>query len=232
MNLFSTIGCLLMGCLLVWGCGSPPEFPNEPKIEFESITYKPKANNNFGSSDTLTISINFQDGDGDLGLDGGEFSDPYQPYFFFDKTKGEWVPNIPADPEKINDPNDYNACDYYIDENGSGDTLRVQLNKRHYNIIVQFFMDSGSGDFQEFDIRRDLGPYSCGTFDGRFFRLNADKKGRAMEGVLKYNMTSNVGFDAYFQAFRLILKVHILDRAGNESNTVETPAFTLNEITI
>ena len=50
--------------LLIWGCLKAPPFPDQPSIKFKSI------NKNLIKYcvDTLVITFEFQDGDGDLGF--------------------------------------------------------------------------------------------------------------------------------------------------------------------
>jgi hypothetical protein len=57
---------------LLSGCITEPKFPKEPKIEFESIRKinKPAIIGQVGGSarDSVIITIQFEDGDGDLGI--------------------------------------------------------------------------------------------------------------------------------------------------------------------
>jgi hypothetical protein len=63
--------CLFGGLAAVIGaCFESPEYPNTPKISFESVVFIET-----NSDDTLTLSISFQDGNGDLGLPD-DSSDP------------------------------------------------------------------------------------------------------------------------------------------------------------
>lgn len=52
--------------VLASACTVKPDFPPEPKIEFVSIS-----KNVVNQGDTLTIKLNFEDGDGNLGKDPG-----------------------------------------------------------------------------------------------------------------------------------------------------------------
>ncbi len=45
-------------------CFNPPEFGNNPAIEFKGISFGKTAN----GEDELIVSVNFKDGDGDMGL--------------------------------------------------------------------------------------------------------------------------------------------------------------------
>lgn len=55
---------LLLIVAAMGSCFDPPEFPNVPEIEFESIEFKEGP-----STDSLILTISFRDGDGDLGID-------------------------------------------------------------------------------------------------------------------------------------------------------------------
>lgn len=85
MKNYSVLILILSVCLLA-GCFRPPEFPDEPEIEFEDIVFKPGA-----EVDTLLLSINFQDGDGDLGLSGLEDEFPYHPFDIVVDSNGDTV---------------------------------------------------------------------------------------------------------------------------------------------
>ncbi|MDZ7646380.1 MAG: hypothetical protein U5K54_03920 [Cytophagales bacterium] len=56
------------------GCFTPPEFPVQPQIEFESIVFKEYGSGFDAEADSLILVIAFRDGDGDLGLDPSELS--------------------------------------------------------------------------------------------------------------------------------------------------------------
>lgn len=63
--------------LFLVSCNDAPVFPNEPEIEFLSIT--PTQATQF-TADEITLSFRYQDGDGDLGYDG----DPVNNLFIID----------------------------------------------------------------------------------------------------------------------------------------------------
>jgi hypothetical protein len=64
MTLFNAAWRLLPVLLFLAACASPPEYPNEPQIEFVSWS---KNTVNQGSQDTIYLKFSFTDGDGDLG---------------------------------------------------------------------------------------------------------------------------------------------------------------------
>lgn len=60
--------CLFGG--LAWmisACFESPEYPNTPKIAYEGVSFR-----EVNGSDTLTLALSFQDGDGNLGLDAND----------------------------------------------------------------------------------------------------------------------------------------------------------------
>jgi len=50
------------------GCTRPPDYPDEPVIEFKQFS-KSTLNQGFSNNDTTFMTISFTDGDGDIGSD-------------------------------------------------------------------------------------------------------------------------------------------------------------------
>lgn len=104
------------------------------------------------------------------------------------------------------------------------DTVYYEPNRYHNNIRIQWMVQNNDGSFTEFDWA-DL---ACGTsFDGRFPIL--EDRTRAVEGTLRYSMVS-IGFLQLFSIKTLKLRISIWDRSLHQSNVIETPQFTLNDI--
>jgi hypothetical protein len=104
------------------------------------------------------------------------------------------------------------------------DTFYYKPNLYHNNIRVDWLVQNNDGSFTEFDWTE----IDCGTdFDSRFPIL--EDKTRAVEGTLRYGMTS-IGFLQLFSIKTLKLRITIWDRALHQSNIIETPQFTLNDI--
>ena len=225
-------------------CFEAPEFPNTPKIEFKEVIFKDIGTNS--DPDSLLIILNFQDGDGDLGLSTNESQSPYnQKNYFSNKTgllfdfKNEDIEDLLtfSDTSEIDSLPpfsgnaqclnwDTNPEIFFLDGTQLDDTVYFQFNPRYHNIFVDFFLDKGTG-FEQFVWRLEI---DCSTnFDGRFPRLSSETKSKALEGTIKYGMLS-VGFKSIFQDNPIKLKITIVDRNGNFSNTVETPPFRLSEI--
>lgn len=90
-NVFGS-GCALLLLFGSFGCQESVDFPDEPEIEFKSFE-----RNDDGSAD---LTIEFTDGDGDIGLNEGDTTGKYAPgkkYFhnlfvhYYEKQDGEWV---------------------------------------------------------------------------------------------------------------------------------------------
>lgn len=75
---------LILFCFLSVGisaCFDPPEFDIIPEISFNKIKFKevPGA----GTNDSLILTINFRDGDGDLGINPDEVEAPFNNFFYY-----------------------------------------------------------------------------------------------------------------------------------------------------
>ena len=220
---------LITPALLLASCLTPPEFPLEPEIEYNNVSFIQGAPPY--DVDSLRIEINFRDGDGDLGLDKDldEHSDiPYNSFWGFYKTDGTFLKLS----DRVTSPYDtlppyefpYYCTNYTIFEN---DTFYIQKNKDHYNIFVKYW-HKVNGVFKEYDWV--TGDNFCGdTMDGRFPMLSKSSSASPLQGTLSYNMVSS-GFEFIFRLDTLKLEVTIQDRALNKSNTIETPEFTLQSI--
>ncbi|MTI39903.1 hypothetical protein [Fulvivirga lutimaris] len=231
--------------LALTSCFDAPEFDTTPKIEYSSVKFKDVGTNS--DADSLIIFLNFEDGDGDLGLGTEELNPPFNQKIYFSNKTGQAIdlfnsfpledlmvlsnrssidtlPAFSGAPKCFNW--DTNPELFLNNGDRLKDTVYFQFNPRHYNIFVDFFVEDG-GSFRKFDWRLEI---DCSTnFDGRFPILNDGGKEKGLEGTLKYGMVS-LGFKSIFQDNLMKLKVTILDRNGNYSNTIETPPFRLSEI--
>lgn len=103
MNLFRlALGTGMVGLLGLGlsGCLAEPTYSSTPEISFNDInlTYRPSVNQ---SSDSVNIVINYQDGDGDLGLASTatgkapyvrRYANNYFVQAFVKSTNGQFVP--------------------------------------------------------------------------------------------------------------------------------------------
>jgi hypothetical protein len=78
---------LFIFSVLLVSCFQEPEFADEPRIEYKSI-YFGRSKNPANPTDSLVIELEFEDGNGDLGLDDRHVNEPYheQEFFLLDGT--------------------------------------------------------------------------------------------------------------------------------------------------
>jgi hypothetical protein len=215
-------GLMLITAFGWTSCISPPEnFPSVPEIEFSTIEYVPTP-----GPDSLIISLNFKDAEGDLGLSPSDINPPFNPLTYKRDAAGNLITfaKRPA-----NAPN-YNPIDWVIDPIINNvvvkDTIWVAQNENQYNIFVRFFIKR-SGKFTEF---RWQDPPFFTTFNGRFPRILTTEEGQSVEGNIKYRMLSS-GWESIFRNDTIRIDVQIQDRALNRSNEVSSPEVTLRQIT-
>lgn len=210
-----------------WSCVTPPEYPIEPEIGYESIFFKKGE-----FTDTLLLTINFKDGDGDLGLHPDfDVNEPYNALWYFVKTDGNFLTykDRNAPPYDTLPPYSfpYYCTNYSIEE---ADTFYVQKNPNHFNIFVDFYIRK-NGEYQLYDWVT-ANPPQCGeSYNGRFPVLKQTKQASPLEGELKYSITG-AGFEVIFKRDTVKLEVRIQDRALHKSNLISTPDFVLKDIQI
>ncbi len=213
--------------IISWGCRDVPEYSNVPFIDYNNVFFKKGE-----ITDSLTISIEFKDGDGNLGLDPDfDTRDPYNAIWYYLKNDGELLKyadrNTP--PYDTLPPYEfpYNCTNYSVEE---PDTFYISQNINHYNMFVDFYVKK-NGEFTFFDWET-WNPPNCGeNYNGRFPILNETGQERPLEGTLKYSMTG-VAFEVIFKNDTLKLEIQIQDRALNKSNIIQTEEFVLKDITI
>lgn len=59
--------------LILLACSEPPVYPDEPIIEFVSLS-KSSMQQSFASIDSILVTLSFTDGDGDIGSEPGDSS--------------------------------------------------------------------------------------------------------------------------------------------------------------
>ncbi len=239
--------------ILLSSCFEKDVYPDVPKIEFEDVIFYD------GDVDSLVLSFEFEDGDGNIGLDGSE-----PPFHIFDgitDSTGQFIligtPTdslispffaIPIEARETVDDiqyfqypelarffaaedlrQPYNCEDYFIIDT---DTLYVDRNEFNKNIYIVF----------EKRIKVDCDP----NIDEDCFekielpRPDCDApdfnaripffETGAQKGTIKYNIQSQ-SLRLTFSDDILRIKFWIYDRALNQSNIAYTKEFTLAEIT-
>lgn len=231
--------------LLLSACYPTPDFSDTPAIKYNSLKYINYENDR----DSLILKFNFEDGDGDIGLDAEDLNPPYHVYnTIIDSNdtlvtySNEIVPPLYAvDPLKrrqlfsnVDNRTPYNCSDYYITEevNGNSDTLFIQINQYHYNFHIDF-LRKRNGVYTPIDFAEEFGNTNCDvvSFNGRIPVFNEENLGKSLSGSFSYAMFS-AGFPIILRQDTFKLKFYIYDLALNKSNEAETPDFTLKDITV
>lgn len=67
---------LALALIVIFSCSNPPEYADEPTIEFVSMskTFMQQANV-VSNNDSILLTLSFTDGDGDLGAEDGDTSE-------------------------------------------------------------------------------------------------------------------------------------------------------------
>ncbi|WP_375583877.1 hypothetical protein [Cyclobacterium xiamenense] len=221
MKLKNNIRFLLFIFAAGTGCISPPEdFPTVPRIEFNGMEFVQTP-----GADSLIVSIQFQDAEGDLGLNARDIFPPFNELNYLTDENGNFITYS----NRPDDAPDFNNRDWVIfpliNNVEIQDTLWVSENPDHYNIFVDFFIKRG-GNYTEFDWSA---PPFFTTFDGRFPRMLEEERPRSIEGQIRYAMLS-LGWNNIFRTDTIRLEIQIQDRALNRSNVVSSPDFTLSQI--
>jgi hypothetical protein len=87
MKRILNILCLIGMVIGASCCFNPPDFSDVPSIEFEDIRFKEVPGTS--TPDSIFLIIDFQDGDGDIGIDGMETAPPFNENWFFLKDPNE-----------------------------------------------------------------------------------------------------------------------------------------------
>lgn len=244
MNKLLSVFIVIIPVLFIaTACYRAPDFPEVPEISFNDIKFYDTP-----SQDSLVLTINFQDGDGDLGLRGHENDQPFNPYFFIFEggrplmiNSNDTMPPFTRPYSCINyklgkiDNNTF--INYYTEQyrnifsNQQPDTFYTEPNLFTDNFLIDFFVKR-NGSYEEFNWVTAPST-GCGeSMNGRFSPLfDPESPNKPISGTLTYAM-ENFGFVPYFRNDTLKLQIRIIDRALNISNTIETPEFTLREITV
>jgi len=212
---------LLFAAVVIVSCVSPPDdFPSVPHITFNSLEFIET-----NTSDTLMVSVDFRDAEGDLGLSPRDVDPPFNPLNFQTHPNGDLVTYGTRPPEAPLFNNRDWVIEPLIGTEIVNDTIWVKINPDQYNIFIKFFIKRG-GNYTEYDFS---GPPFYSTFNGRFPRILTDEKGRAIEGTIKYSMLS-LGWNSIFRNDTLKIDVQVQDRNLNKSNIISSPDFTLSQI--
>jgi hypothetical protein len=214
-------GILFGMTLSISSCISPPEnFPSVPEIEFSKMEFVSTS-----GQDSLIVTVNFKDAEGDLGLSPTDIFPPFNPLNYKRDAAGSL---ITYSKRPANAPT-YNPVDWVINPIVNNtiirDTVWVEKNENQYNIFVRFFIKR-NGKFTEF---RWQDPPFFTTFNGRFPRILTTEEGQPVEGSIRYGMLSS-GWESIFRTDTIRVDVQIQDRMLNRSNEASSPQLTLRQI--
>ena len=172
------ITIIILALFTLAACQEKMEYPIEPKITYEGMSYIMDADSTLTGE--VILSIGYTDGDGDLGLDDADTLYPFGP----------------------NDPHYYNLIIDYLKWNGSAFVETPLLN---WNQQTQ--------------------SYDTVSFNARFKRLVFNDEEAAISGTIDYKM---MVYNPLSPNDLIKFKIHIIDRALHESNTIETDALSFD----
>lgn len=118
----------LTASVLFYTCQEPDPFPNTPRIYFNNIEYVELLEN--GNPDSLILHFEFEDGNGDLGLEGDEIYAPFQDYNFYYDRNNQLITFNQSEvqlPISIYDPENNNFIEYNEDIRPSYDCINYEI---------------------------------------------------------------------------------------------------------
>jgi hypothetical protein len=133
MKVVKGLAFFLFFLILLGACFDPPEFPDVPQISINDVYFGDDPDEN--ENDSIVISLNFRDGDGDLGFDYGNPLHSVAPYQFanFFQTDGSGGLN-PVEVSSLvltdNSNNTTRVIDYINVSDPSQGTLALFSSKR------------------------------------------------------------------------------------------------------
>ena len=208
-----------------------------PNIFFESLQFIYNGNRP-DYSDSLILTIRFQDGDADLGLNSNVTAFPYENYNpiidskGFKVTKGGKNYSLPFRVirgngsleaySSIDNRPPYNCNDYEIlTMDTKKDTFLIKKNSDSKNIFVDFYKKK-KGLYERIVFNAGC-EYS---FNARFPVLQNKFVNESVFGTITYVMADNI-FRYVINKDTFRIKVYIKDRALHSSNVVVSPDLLL-----
>jgi hypothetical protein len=227
MIYFRLLFFLIGASLMLTACLEAPEFGDPPRLTDIEVYFKEVET----QPDSLVVRVDFEDGDGDLGVSGIGDVTLLPPYFipipnpddggvwYFDENDEQLPPYDCRQYVSI----DLDLTDGISEEDE--DTIRADYDEAYYNYSITLYTKE-NGQYEEYDfLIRNCSP----PLGGRFPPLRDDfSVDRPLKGTIQWGSV-----DFYKSLFRddtLRLDVTIRDRAGNVSNVVTKEGFTLEEI--
>ena len=238
---------ILASSLLLISCNDSddtppkPEFSPIPFIELDKVEIKLGENNR----DTISITVNYQDGDTDLGLDRNTIeTDTVFQQVYYITTDQDTISTLNEKAIRFGAPNqpEFNIWDWRVVDNDQQqyDTVRVVYNENYLNGFVDIYVKKPGEEFEIIDVGQINNPF--GEFNGVFlpitdqplispeYRFNFIPETRC-NGKLIYRLVFAFSFAFEVGKDTLKFKLFIKDRALNKSNVVETPEILFQEST-
>ena len=194
-------------------CERPPDYSKTPVISYLSITkyYKPGSSVGIAGRDSIVIAVEFEDGDGDLGItDADAKKDRYaQPLYGNEQY-------VPADTIITPESFEFVGGKKQV---FPADTTFIAADTifNHVNFYINEFKKI-NGEFVRVD--------ADGSKGGRFEPLYSNVRKGPIDGILEHNFVwnhasiFNQGVIGIGDTVRF--EVYVLDRDLNESNVIVT----------
>ena len=228
MKFLRASSLFLFALLVLASCYDDPDFGDVPRLTDIDvyITSSPLPE----VSDSLTISVTFEDGDGDLGIVSGDnynlFDYPPNPntdeeFWIYDEENPD--PQLPEF-----------SCALYEFRNISmspdstrREYVRADYNEDYYNFRIALYTLEDD-EFREVDLLTQCDAAPLGM---RFPLLKEESYEGPLTGTIEYQVIASE-FRSRYRNDTLKVGVKITDRAGNVSNEIVTDPFTLSDITL
>ena len=215
---------------------SQPEFSPIPFIELDKVEIKLGEDNR----DTISITVNYQDGDANLGLDrrAADNDTLFQEVYYI-TTDQDTVSTLNDKVIRFGAPDqpEFNIWDWHVDfDYGQQqyDTLRVVYNENYYNIYLDMYVKKPGEEYEKIDFEQLNRPF--GVFNAIFPPITNQPLTNPgspyiivpeslYNGKLTYNLINSFrfAFDLGKDTFKF--RLFIKDRALNKSNVIETPGI-------
>lgn len=182
----------LFSSLFIAGCFSKPDFSFTPEISNARIVRIP-IGTPLTPQDSLILTIDFKDGNGDLGL------------FAEERIRADTLAGLPASPYQ----------QFFYTKDSAGNDIDSTANPFHFNYFLKVYRQE-DGAFNEIIFPDGV------TFNGGFQPLFEDnnENERPLEGELNFRFKI---LPISFSAFdTLKFEIQIADRANNLSNIIES----------
>jgi hypothetical protein len=205
--------CLLFSALIltISACQKVPEYPAAPQIEFAKVNRYLVNNSLFlAQIDSIIITVNFKDGDGDLGLLPNV--PPFTPFEVIYDNSGKFIRYDHSTPFSCDS---FNIDDY--DKDHLLDTVKGIRITDYYNYFLEILIKTDSAHYRSFNFP------SCNNINGRFPPLNPDKYSGPLEGNLSFTINNTKVLRDSLYNKKVKFRIQIEDRAFHKSNIVESP---------